>query len=71
MSLYVSVSKYMSRYRLDVPYPGLFIRGGKGLKLGALAAARPLIGWHVASALSITECKQVSDWLLASPHWAA
>lgn len=28
------------------------------------------IGWHGARALSVTECKQDSDWLLASPHWA-
>lgn len=29
-----------------------------------------LIGWHEDRALSVTECKQDSDWLLASPHWA-
>lgn len=33
MSLYVSVSKYMSCYRLIIPpVQVLFIRGGKGLK---------------------------------------
>lgn len=37
----------------------------KGLHL-----VEDLIGWHVASILSLTECKQDSDWLLASPHWA-
>lgn len=31
--------------------------------------AENLIGWPVASVLSLTECKQDSDWLLASPHW--
>ena len=29
------------------------------------------IGWHSASRLSITECKQGSDWLLSSPHRAS
>lgn len=30
-----------------------------------------LIGWQSPSPLSITQCKQGADWLLASPHWAA
>lgn len=67
----------------DFDSTGLFIRGGKGLKTrtrglgqggrgrGFCPRERALIGWHAASALSITECKQGSDWLLASPHWAA
>ena len=41
------------------------------VKTLGLASVKCLIGWHVARVLSITECKQGSDWLLASPHWAA
>lgn len=29
-----------------------------------------VIGWLGARVLSVTECKQASDWLMARPHWA-
>lgn len=38
--------------------------------LSSAAPNKPMIGWHGARALSVTECKQDCDWLLASPHWA-
>lgn len=42
----------------------------KCLQMKPTVVCGVLIGWRGASALSVTECKQVSDWLLASPHWA-
>lgn len=56
------------------PYVFLFMCAVKGLKaprIGLLHQCRSLIGWRGATALSITQCKQGCDWLLASPHWAA
>ena len=47
--------------RSDVPLPRPPAR--------SLGTAR--IGWHSASRLSITECKQGADWLLSSPHRAS
>lgn len=29
-----------------------------------------VIGWLGARVLSVTKCKQASDWLMARPHWA-
>lgn len=70
MSLYVSLSKYMSCYGLIFRSSFVYM-GEQRVKTPGVDTAGLLIGWHVARVLSIIECKQVSDWLLASPHWAA
>lgn len=66
----VSMSKYMSCYRLIFPSRFVYMWRQR-VKTRGFGPARLLIGWRAARLLSITECKQGSDWLLASPHWAA
>lgn len=39
--------------------------------MSPLLVLEVVIGWHRARVLSVTECKQASDWRMASPHWAA
>lgn len=70
MSLYVSLSKYMSCYGLIFRRRFVY-KGKQRVKTLGFHTAGLLIGWRVARVLSINECKQVSDWLLASPRWAA